>query len=830
MRIVVAVLASIVVVSIVAMMLGDNYAKSVYLDETGHSALDSPDVYKALTMSHKLGNYVQSRMNSLGQEIPVIHVSLSPKSLYLLRKDQEQAVRQKMLLDPVSVPGDIVVKNRRIKAKVRLKGELPDHWSSMYRASLNISLQHESPLLPAQKFSIQKPASRQFPYDHVYQKLRKSLGLIDRDRSFVHVFVNGEDWGIMDMEEQFGKDFFYNHSLDESPIFKFGDHHGDALNRLYREASLWGHPRYDWSVYNNIKMGKRRAVYSYFVQEWFVNKHVEVFDEAVMAREMRLAELIGTYHPLIYSNIRYYANPYTLKLEPITSDADAIMPALDMPGYLFYVMNMNQVWPALLGSSRFMDSYNGPSILDAANMCGRVGALNKETSRYFVYQTHDDCPQLSANLATDMAPLHDKLHLNHDGLPTSGHVGNAANIADHQGNVLNILYYSDGMVRIQNLSYVDVDIVSVVGKGEDAHPLNIHVPSASRGDDSVVTAMIPLTGVRDDLMFEMSIGGKIVRQSAGYALDARIRNWEASVTFVDGPASYGAGKHEVKRSVIHRGHVLIEPGADFRLCESCSMMFLDGVDMRGEVSKPVSFAPIDRQFGGVFVINQAGERSDITHMRLQGATGVSNGPYQMDAGLTLYGGSYGLNDVSVSDSRVEDMLHVFKAEASINGLSISGGKSDGLDIDYGTVSLSNSTFHDLGGDAVDTSKTKINLHGIRADQVHDKGVSLGEGSIAMGDDIAVSGASACVVAKDSSVGRFDKVRVSSCSLFDVMAYIKKDKFVGGDISIDDLDHGTLPLRYFEDESSSISINGDNLLPNGTRKQVREFYSSGFMVK
>jgi len=260
------------------------------------------------------------------------------------------------------------------------------------------------------------------------------------------------------------------------------------------------------------------------------------------------------------------------------------------------------------------------------------------------------------------------------------------------------------------------------------------------------------------------------------------------------------------------------------------MIFLNGVSIRGSASKPVRFVPTSESFGGVFVANHSGNTSDISHVRISGTTGISDGPYVYDAGLTLYGGVFDIRNLSVSDADVEDMVHIMKATADIKGMMLQVGRSDGLDIDYGQVSLSDSEFHHLGGDGVDTSKTRILMHGVKVNDAHDKGISLGEASTAEGSDIEVAGASACIVAKDSSWGRLQDVRLSLCTNYDVMAYIKKDKFAGATLSIQSMETDRPSLRYFLADSSSMQINNSSKLPNGTRKQVKDFYSTGFMVK
>ena len=49
--------------------------------------------------------------------------------------------------------------------------------------------------------------ARQFPFDHVFQSLMRRLGNLSSVHKYAHVFVNGESWGIMNLEEHVSKEF-----------------------------------------------------------------------------------------------------------------------------------------------------------------------------------------------------------------------------------------------------------------------------------------------------------------------------------------------------------------------------------------------------------------------------------------------------------------------------------------------------------------------------------------------------------------------------------------------------------------------------------------------
>ena len=71
------------------------------------------------------------------------------------------------------------------------------------------------------KFSIHKPSARQHPYDQTFQDMQRQLDNISSQNNYINVFVNGERWGIMNIEEHVSKEFLERQGLKESLILKF---------------------------------------------------------------------------------------------------------------------------------------------------------------------------------------------------------------------------------------------------------------------------------------------------------------------------------------------------------------------------------------------------------------------------------------------------------------------------------------------------------------------------------------------------------------------------------------------------------------------------------
>ena len=73
--------------------------------------------------------------------------------------------------------------------------------------SFRIKLKGDNAVLSFKRFSIHKPSARQHPYDQTFQDIQKNLGNISSSHNYVNLFVNGIDWGIMNIEEHMSKEF-----------------------------------------------------------------------------------------------------------------------------------------------------------------------------------------------------------------------------------------------------------------------------------------------------------------------------------------------------------------------------------------------------------------------------------------------------------------------------------------------------------------------------------------------------------------------------------------------------------------------------------------------
>ena len=256
-----------------------------------------------------------------------LDIDINFKNYQQLLNDRKRAIDYGINKDPVTVNGKVTYKGEDFKAELRLKGDLIDHWNSKYRMSLRVNIKGQSTVMGFSKFSLQKPLTRAHPYDQTFQSLMRRAGNLSTAHNYLHIYVNGVDWGIMNVEEHVSPELLEKQEVKDSIIVRFGndDRMFYKLNTKNRNNHYKiSDPTLIIKLYDSnksLKDAQRRKWLSYITQQNTM-KNPNIFDVDHLSRALFMATVWGNFHVLGQGGSKYYFNPYTLELEPITSDAN----------------------------------------------------------------------------------------------------------------------------------------------------------------------------------------------------------------------------------------------------------------------------------------------------------------------------------------------------------------------------------------------------------------------------------------------------------------------------------------------------------------------------
>ena len=266
---------------------------------------------------------------------PKLEIDIKHSNLQKLAYVRAMSLKRGFLHDSEEndVPATIRYKGDSYRVNLSLKGILRSHWEDEEMYSLKVKAKGSKTIMGMKSFALQHPSTRNYINEWVLHQLFAEAGIMSLRYDFVSVNINGKGSRIYALEEGFEKRLVENNKLKEGPMLKFET---GALrkNRTTDSVFTIGIPQNLWrtcitpiprnsSLADTIMsplFDKARSLMEAFRQNKLTTS--QVFDVPKLATFFALGELFGSHHLASLPNIRFYYNPITSLLEPITHDND----------------------------------------------------------------------------------------------------------------------------------------------------------------------------------------------------------------------------------------------------------------------------------------------------------------------------------------------------------------------------------------------------------------------------------------------------------------------------------------------------------------------------
>jgi hypothetical protein len=167
---------------------------------------------------------------------------------------------------------------------------------------------------------------------YMLNEFYRDLGGVALRHDFADVYINGEYKGVYGLEEFFEKRAIENSKKREGPIIKIDEITRQLQPFVYYIPVQLGTPRYqgmdNFQVFQEKKTYGNPLLYNYgkyAVDQMnrFLYKDKpssEVLDLEFFAKLSVLRKVFGAVHGYEFRNSRFYYNPVSAKIEPITDD------------------------------------------------------------------------------------------------------------------------------------------------------------------------------------------------------------------------------------------------------------------------------------------------------------------------------------------------------------------------------------------------------------------------------------------------------------------------------------------------------------------------------
>jgi hypothetical protein len=230
-----------------------------------------------------------------------------------------------------TVPGVVSYEGQAFPAKFRLGGSNLDHYVGS-KWTLHVHLKGGRTLMGLSRFTIHAPPVRGFYYERLFDDHLAREDEMYLSYDYASFTINGREIGLMLVARDFQPE-----AQDRPDGVTAKPHIWDTLpgdKGLHRNANVAYHFMYQtdafqwrgYSVETSQDGGHPRqaALMRSMIRAFQLNTlpASDVFDPEAMGRFLAISELWGVWHGTEWGDMRFYLNPYTLKIEPISNEPD----------------------------------------------------------------------------------------------------------------------------------------------------------------------------------------------------------------------------------------------------------------------------------------------------------------------------------------------------------------------------------------------------------------------------------------------------------------------------------------------------------------------------
>ncbi len=757
---------------------------------------DEGDITKGKSLGTSASNLLKSLIDRiLGKEnsnIKEIKIFIKFKNFEKILKDRETALLNSINADPKNVPCKVSDGIKIYKCKVRLKGDLADHWSSVKRMSLRIDVKGGF-IHGMKEFSIQKPRTRQFPYDAVFHNTNKQLGRLSGNTSkFYSVKVNSESWGVMNAEPIIDEKYIEINEVKRLGIFRISNQKAWAHSRINGSYPHYfiSDPTINISMRGNDKVVLESSILNEIYSHIFFslsNKDGSVFDRQIMVGNLAYALVWGSLHTLSNANAWYVWNTYEKKLEPVLTDQSYwqntkiyIDSLRDLP-FEYKIMFKNnplkkdELYEELIKLDDFFKKNN--PIDNVNNLKKKYFPNDQKFTKTPIYE---NLSYLNENISDVVTKINLLASLDFE---KTKMIKITSEQLEQIDKVSEIFHFSDGTVRIFNLLANEIEVKDII-IGDIKNNIDRTIPPSKPESLSFIDIETSLLGYHSDtISVKFIIDGKEKIDSNTYSLTKINYDLDSPKTAENYCQYNESGNHcilkgvvNVDESIVFNKKTIINPGTRINFGEGGNLIFNSSVIINGTRKDPVSFD--GNGFGGIYIKNNIEQISIIQNSNFNNLATVDSLLKRYTGSINGYGGTFKLMNVTISNGNAEDQLNIINAKVDISGLNIRNAASDAFDCDFCKGTIKDINFFDIGGDGLDISGSDLKIINMYAKNIKDKAFSVGEKSLAYIDDAFYDSVATGIAVKDSSVVEASNISLKNVDYDLFMTYVKKPFYMG----------------------------------------------------
>ena len=770
-----------------------------------------------------LSNNIYNRFKG-GQKFKTLIIDMNFNNYSKLKESRELALKDGILTKIVfnNTGGKIKIGEKKVKANLRLKGFFLDHVATS-KWSLRIKVKNDN-IDGIRDFALMNPATRDFQSSPLIKKAMRYKGVITPRDNYYEVILNGKKLGLMYFEERYTEQLTEYYKKPFGPIIYYDEKAG--MHTFHDDNKFWNNDQNLKFIYSNIKNFEDNP-----------EIYIDNIDQNIWAEYLAINFLFKCFHGNIAGNLAYYYHPIDKTIQPISSDnscgqkqASRELGFLPLKDEFIYKLIKIDSFKNLLKSKILWWSKNQEAKLFINKL--------KNDERLFRVALSKDSPFLSTFLIEDS---HLKKVINWLDSLDSGAEDKSKKVKNQFENVASVIVpvievqknnnkyslkindYSVDRFKLKDLKIQTLknDIILNLKNVDDFNEINKKFNKLFEDNKEIQIKKVEFS----ILDIENNLRKSTLNVNLSYAQD-NFNNFKNS-SFRELQNYFSLDKKDKLffldsgRSIILEKTLVFPKGYDLLLKEGSSIKFKDnsgivlngGLRILGKKNNKVNFSGYQNEVWSGILILAKNKEVFIDNLNMNGGNGIINGVKHRGA-FTINKSNIVIQNSLFENNFSEDTLNLVQVKGSLKNITIQNSPSDGLDIDYGEVIISNSKFLNIGkstgADAIDMSKSKVEIDEVIIKNITDKGISIGEDSNAKISNLFISSVFVGIVAKDSSEVTAKDLFFNDIEFADTMAYRKKPQFNGANMSIENLN--TSFGNHIVQKNSRVFVEGKKIKP------------------
>lgn len=769
-----------------------------------------------------------------------ISIEIKEKDLKILEKNRQQALDRGLIindLDGEYVPATIEYKGKKIKISMRLKGHMTDHIDTDNKWSFRIKVKEKGDFMGMKRFSIQQPGTRGYIYEWIYHELMKQEDIIALRYKFINVSINGKDWGIYALEENFENELIANNYRLKGPILRFNPdmYWVNRYSSVRKENSVDEFASYysaNPEAYREEKVLKDSLQKQYYLKALSLIEGLrtgqlkvsDAFDIPRLAKFHAVIELVGGLHSIDWSDIKYYFNPATQRLEPVAYESFTELSSRYLSSQYKYVSldslsNYTDWHEMLFSDPKFFTEY----MKNVERLC----------KKEYLDKFFEICnKELEANLAILYKEYPYKKFERTDYYQRQKSILRVLNAPDAIHAYFVCKTGDQLQLQVGAIDALPVQIKSITIGNIEIKPRKQIILPAKQASEFVTYSncnfMLPPNFVwHDSLASSITLkynflGASLEKtdkvfpypQMDNTFIAEHLQNEKGNLDkfnflFIDEQQhaiTVKEGNYQLKESlVIPDGYsFIVAPGVKFDLVNGASIQSSSAMFFEGMEDAPIVVTSTDSSSQGISVV---GAQSCVfNHVGFKNIARIKDPFWKRTAALTFYETPVKISNCTFTNLKADDALQFIRSVFTVDACFFQNIKNDAIDIDFSEGEISNAAFEVCHQNALDISMSKVKIKAIVIDGAKNKGLNVKAGGQLNGSDIRIKHAAIGISVEDNSMINLNNITIDN-SKIGVVGY--KNKAGGGhpSITLNKIMFKEIDTNYMKEEKSSLIING-----------------------